>query len=116
MRIEIPPMQYRNLGQTGLRVSLLSLGSGGPSQFGQKKYIPKPHIIDLVSFALEMGINFFDTASVYGESEAILGEVLKKVPRDRFIIATKFSPISEGRISSPESVIEFTLYTNTNVE
>jgi len=106
MRIEIPPMQYRNLGQTGLRVSLLSLGSGGPSQFGQKKYIPKPHIIDLVSFALEMGINFFDTASVYGESEAILGEALKKVPRDRFIIATKFSPISEGRISSPESVIK----------
>ncbi len=77
MRIEIPPMQYRNLGQTGLRVSLLSLGSGGPSQFGQKKYIPKPHIINLVSFALEMGINFFDTASVYGESEAILGEAFK---------------------------------------
>lgn len=105
-RKEIPPMQYRNLGRTRLRVSLISLGSGGPNQFGQKKYIPRPHIIDLVRFAFEMGINFFDTAPAYGESEAILGEALKGVPRDRYIIATKFSPISEGRISSPKTVIE----------
>lgn len=106
VRREIPPMQYRSLGRTGLRVSILSLGSGGPNRFGQKRYIPRPHIIDLVCFALEMGINFFDTASAYGESEAILGEALRKIPRDRFVIATKFSPVSGGRISSPESVIK----------
>ena len=62
----------------------------------------------LILFAslLRWGINFFDTASVYGESEAILGEALQKVWRERFIVATKFSPISEGRITSPESVIK----------
>lgn len=105
MRQDIPPMQYRKLGNTGLRVSLISLGSGGPNQFGQKKYIPRPHIIDLVRFAFEMGINFFDTAPAYGDSEALLGEALKGVPRDMVIIATKFSPILEGRILAPQSLI-----------
>lgn len=103
---EIPPMQYRKLGRTGLRISLISLGSGGPNQFGQKKYMPRAHVIDLVRFAFEVGINFFDTAPAYGESEAILGEALKEVPRDMVIIATKFSPISGGRIVTPQTVIE----------
>jgi L-galactose dehydrogenase len=106
MRREIPPMQYRKLGHTGLSVSLISLGSGGPNQFGQKKYTPRAHVTHLVRFAFEMGINFFDTAPAYGESEAILGEALKEVPRDMVIIATKFSPISGGRIVTPQSVIE----------
>ncbi len=101
-------MQYRKLGRTGLRVSLISLGSGGPNQFGQKKYTPRAHVIHLVRFALEMGINFFDTAPAYGDSEAILGEALREIPRDRdmVIVATKFSPILRGRIVTPQSVIE----------
>lgn len=106
MRREIPQMRYRELGRTGLEVSILSLGSGGPNKFGRKKYVPRQHIIDLVHLAIDMGINFFDTAPVYGESEVLLGEALKGVQRDRFIVATKFSPITEGRISSPKTVIE----------
>lgn len=106
MRQEIPQMRYRELGRTGLKVSILSLGSGGPNKFGRKKYVPKQHIIDLVHSAIDMGINFFDTAPVYGDSEVILGEALKEIQRDRFIIATKFSPVTGGRISSPKSVID----------
>jgi len=106
MRREIPQMRYRELGRTGLEVSILSLGSGGPNKFGRKKYVPRQHIIDLVHLAIDMGINFFDTAPVYGESEVLLGEALKGVQRDRFIVATKFSPITEGRISSSKTVIE----------
>lgn len=106
MRRDIPQMRFRELGRTGLEVSILSLGSGGPNKFGRKKYVPRQHIIDLVHLAIDMGINFFDTAPVYGESEVLLGEALKGVQRDRFIVATKFSPITEGRISSPKTVIE----------
>lgn len=103
---DVPAMQYRDLGSTGLRISVLSLGSGGPNQFGQKKYVPRFHITDLVRLAIDMGINFFDTASAYGKSEVILGEALREVPRESIIIATKFSPVFKGRVSSPRKVVE----------
>lgn len=103
---EIPTMQYRDLGTTGLRVSVLSLGSGGPNRLGQKKYVPRPRITDLIRLAIEMGINFFDTSPTYWESEAILGETLREIPRDRYMIATKFCPVSEGRVVSPKRVVE----------
>ena len=76
-------MEYRRLGRTGLNVSTLSLGSGGPNRFGQSLYAPAKNIIRLVRYALELGINFFDTASTYGQSESLLGEALQGVPRDR---------------------------------
>lgn len=103
---DLPAMQYRNLGSTGLDISILSLGSGGPNQFGQKKYVPRPRITDLVRLSIEIGINFFDTAPTYGESEAILGDALRDVPRDGFMVATKFSPVYEGRVASPKRVVE----------
>jgi len=103
---EIPTMQYRDLGTTGLRVSVLSLGSGGPNRLGQKKYVPRPRIYDLIRLAIDMGINFFDTSSTYWESEAILGETLREIPRDRYLVATKFCPVSEGRVVSPKRVVE----------
>lgn len=103
---EMPTMQYRDLGATGLRVSVLSLGSGGPNRLGQKKYVPRPRISGLIRLAIDMGINFFDTSSTYWESEAILGETLREIPRDRYIVATKFCPVSEGRVVSSKRVVE----------
>lgn len=103
---EMPTMRYRDLGTTGLRVSVLSLGSGGPNRLGQKKYVPRPRITDLIRLAIDMGINFFDTSPTYWESEAILGEALSEIPRDRYIIATKFCPVSEGSVVSPKRVVE----------
>lgn len=103
--MNIPSMQYRTLGRTGLRVSLLSLGSGGPNRFGQKNFVLQSQIIRLVHRALDLGINFFDTSAAYGESEAILGRALRNVSRDRYIVATKFLPVNNGVIATHDAVV-----------
>lgn len=105
MRREIPPMQYRELGRTGLMVSALSLGSGGVNGLGQRSFRLPQHIVDLIRNALDIGINLFDTAPSYGESEAVLGEALKNIPREKFIIATKIHPVAQGRISGPRETV-----------
>ncbi len=82
-------MQYRNLGRSGLMVSALSLGSW--VTFGKQVDIPKA--TELMATAYENGINFFDNAEVYahGESERIMGEVLKELAWDRssYIVSSK---------------------------
>lgn len=93
-------MEYRRLGRTGLNVSILSLGSGGPNRFGQSLYGSGKNIIRLVRQALELGINFFDTASTYGQSESLLGEALQGVPRDRYFVCTKVLPVNRGALIS----------------
>jgi len=98
-------MLYRTLGRTGLRVSLLSIGTGGPSNFGQRTGVPEADIHRLVRRALDAGVNLFDTAAGYRESEAILGRALKGVPRDRYYLATKFTPEQDGEIVTPDDVV-----------
>ena len=93
-------MKYRMLGRTGLRVSLVSLGSGGPSQLGQNTGVPEPEAHRLVQTALDMGINLIDTATGYGQSEEILGRALKTIDRDQYYIATKTRPTKNNRILS----------------
>jgi aryl-alcohol dehydrogenase-like predicted oxidoreductase len=93
-------MDYVNLGRTGLKVSRISLGcmSYGSPAVGQPR--PGSHAwtlneADSLPFlrqALDLGINFFDTANVYsgGESEIILGRFLKaNARREAVVIATK---------------------------
>ena len=87
-------MDYVNLGRTGLQVSRLCLGA---MTYGSKKW--RPWVLEedearpFIRRALELGVNFFDTADMYslGASEEILGRALKDfVPgRDRVVIATK---------------------------
>lgn len=82
-------MDYRNFGRTSVRVSPLCLGAW---QFGQRT--PKADALQMVDAALDAGINFIDTASVYGRgvSEEILGEALQpSSQRARVFLATKFS-------------------------
>ncbi|MBN1582053.1 MAG: aldo/keto reductase, partial [Anaerolineae bacterium] len=69
-------MEYHNLGRTGVKVSALCLGAW---QFGQRT--PEPEAIRIVACALDHGINFFDTANIYGQgrSEEILGRALQQV-------------------------------------
>ena len=93
-------MEYRTLGRTGLSVSLVSLGSGGPSQLGQKTGVPESEVLKLLHTALDMGINLIDTATGYGKSEEILGRALKTVDRNRYYIATKTRPVRENHILS----------------
>jgi len=83
-------MEKRKLGRQGLEVSELGLGCMGMSQF----YGPRDdnESIATIERAVELGVNFFDTADVYGvgHNEELVGIALKKY-RDRVIIATKFA-------------------------
>ena len=93
-------MQFRRLGRTGLNVSVLSLGSGGENRFGQSRYVSSQTIHRLVRYALELGVNFFDTASDYEQSEALLGKALRGVPRNDYFLATKVLPLDKNRLIS----------------
>jgi aryl-alcohol dehydrogenase-like predicted oxidoreductase len=86
-------MRYRKLGDSDLTISEISLGSwltyGGGVSAGQAEAC--------VRRALDLGINFIDTANVYsgGAAESFLGEVLRDVPRERYVLATKvYFPMS----------------------
>lgn len=82
-------MHYRTLGRTGLKVSLLSLGSGGARLMGQEQGLTQQDQDKLVRRSLDLGINLFDTSPVYGQSEEILGHALRDVPRDQYILTSK---------------------------
>jgi aryl-alcohol dehydrogenase-like predicted oxidoreductase len=93
-------MHYTTLGRTGLRVSVAGLGCGGNSRIGLGSGKSEAAAIALVHAALDLGVNFFDTAAAYG-TEAVLGKALKQAPRDQIVIATK---AVFGRISASRAV------------
>ncbi len=101
-------MQYRRLGRTGLHVSLMGLGTGGPSMFGQKTDVTTAQSRQLVHRALDLGINFFDTSAAYGDSEQRLGQALRGIPRDQYVLATKFVPVPPGSdtLIGPDAVVD----------
>ena len=90
-------MEYRFLGKTGLKVSALCFGNMtfGVDKFGEGE-VGQKLANEMVAKCLDAGINFFDTADVYGngEAEIILGKALGK-KRQSVILATKF----RGRVS-----------------
>ena len=100
-------MKYRTLGRTGLEVSVVSLGTGGPSRIGQRTHADEEQSHRVIHRALDLGINLIDTAANYSDSEAILGRALKDIPRDRYYIATKFDPDPENKdeIITPEQLV-----------
>ncbi len=99
-------MRYRKLGRTGLDVSLVGLGTGGPSQLGQATGRSPAESFRVVHTALDLGINILDTSPAYRESEALLGQALRGIPRDRYILATKFSPHMAAPDAGPEALTE----------
>ncbi len=90
-------MEYRTLGPSGLQISVVGLGC---NNFGRR--VGESGTRDVVSAALDRGINFFDTADIYGPrglSEEYLGKALAERRRD-VVIATKFGgPMGEGPLS-----------------
>lgn len=94
-------MSYTPLGRTGLKVSNICLGT---MSFGTREWqawtIPEQGSRLIIQRALELGINFFDTADVYsnGASEEILGRALQDfVKRDQVVVATKVNgPMGSG--------------------
>ncbi|MBX5457929.1 MAG: aldo/keto reductase [Thermogemmatispora sp.] len=96
-------MQYARLGKTGLEVSRICLGCmsfGDPTRWVHPWVLDEEQSRQIIKKALDLGINFFDTANVYslGASEEILGRALKDfVKRDEVVIATKvFFRMREG--------------------
>lgn len=88
-------MEYARLGNTGLKVSRICLGCmgfGDPDRWVHKWVLKEDESRPIIQKALELGINFFDTANVYslGVSEEILGRALKDFARrEEVVIATK---------------------------
>ena len=93
-------MEYRRLGRTNLRVSLLGLGSGGRSQLGQAHGVEQAGITAIVRRALDLGVNVVDTSPDYGNSEALLGNALADVSRDSYVMCTKFWPVRNDAVRS----------------
>jgi aryl-alcohol dehydrogenase-like predicted oxidoreductase len=100
-------MEHRSLGRTGLKVSRLGLGCGNfggigsdPRFYGQGE--SEKEAFALMDRALDIGINFFDTADAYGggRSESFIGRWLKTKDAsvvDRILLSTKaFNPVGEG--------------------
>ncbi len=86
-------MHYRSLGRSGLQVSAIGLGT---NQFGGK--VDQAGVNEIIAGALDLGINFIDTADVYqqGRSESTLGVALQG-KWDKVVLATKaFHPMGDG--------------------
>ncbi len=88
-------MEYVKLGRTGMDVSRICLGAmsfGDPENWLHKWVLEEADSRPIIKRALDLGINFFDTANVYslGRSEEILGQALKDYAnRDEIVLATK---------------------------
>ncbi len=88
-------MEYRRLGESGLKVSAISLG--GWTTFGGSIQ-DATQARRIIEIALEGGVNFFDQADAYakGESEKVMGEVLRDHPREKLVISSKlYWPMSD---------------------
>jgi aryl-alcohol dehydrogenase-like predicted oxidoreductase len=91
-------MEYTTLGSTGTTVSRIALGCnsfGG----GAEWMLDEEGSREIIERAIDLGVNFFDTANVYsqGQSERILGNVLAEYDRDELVVATKvYFPMDES--------------------
>jgi aryl-alcohol dehydrogenase-like predicted oxidoreductase len=85
-------VEYRALGESGLRVSVVGLGC---NNFGRRIDLEQTRAV--VQAALDAGVTLFDTADIYGESEDFLGEVLGSARAD-IVLATKFGMDMGGQL------------------
>lgn len=81
-------MQYITLGRTGLKVSVMGVGCGGPSRVGKNTGKTKQESVALIRNALDLGINVIDTSEIYN-TEKMVGEAIKGYDRESIILSTK---------------------------
>lgn len=106
----IGEMTYRE-SLTGDKVSLLGYGCMRwpmTKDENGKDIVDQERVNELVDYAIEHGVNYFDTAPVYlqGQSEKATGIALKRHPRDKFFIATKLSNFSNSSFENSKKMYE----------
>jgi L-galactose dehydrogenase len=89
-------MHYRPLGQTALKVSVLSFGAS--SLGGVFRATNQAEAVRTVHTALDLGVNFIDVSPYYGatKAETVLGDALRGIARERYVLATKVGQYGEG--------------------
>jgi L-galactose dehydrogenase len=100
-------MEYRTLGQTGLKMSALSFGAS--SLGAEFRSIDINEAIAAVPAALDAGMNFIDTSPFYGRgmSEVLLGVALRNIPRDKYLLGTKLGRYDKAHFDfSARRVVE----------
>ncbi|MBO5898336.1 MAG: aldo/keto reductase family protein [Clostridia bacterium] len=86
-------MEYRRVGNSGLKVSEIGLGSW--LTYGNS--VQKDEAVAVIDRAYELGVNLFDTADCYGDAEEVVGPALKRYRRSSYVLATKcFFPQGQG--------------------
>ena len=89
-------MEYRELGRSELRVSEIGYGAwgiGGAGWVGADE----DESVRALDRAIDLGLNFIDTARGYGDSERIVGQVVRSHPGRELYVATKVPPLTGGR-------------------
>ncbi|MEF8859679.1 MAG: aldo/keto reductase [Halolamina sp.] len=84
-------MEYTTLGSTGMSVSRIALGTMNFGYDSEGWRLDEDESTEILERALDLGINFFDTANVYrdGESESVIGDVISEYDRESLVLATK---------------------------
>lgn len=97
-------MEYRTFGRTGLQVSVVGLGAGGPSRLGMATGRSEEESIAVVRRALDLGINYIDTAEAY-RTEEIVGKGIRGVDRDELVISSKKGAGRGGELVPAEEYV-----------
>lgn len=97
-------MDYTSLGNTGLNVSVAGLGCGGNSRLGLGSGRSESDCVALVRAALDLGVNYLDTAENYG-TETVVGKAVAGMSRDAFVLSTKTQIVKAGARQTPAQVV-----------
>ena len=96
-------MNYSKFGQTGLEVSRFGMGCMRLPQLPDKGGIDETESIRMIRYAVDNGVNYFDTAYVYTGSEEILGKAMKDGYREKAVIVTK---MFDSQYDTPEKCLD----------
>lgn len=95
----------RHWDSLGCDLSLLGLGCmrlpSIPNPNGRGSRLDQQAVNDMIDYAIAHGVNYFDTAPAYGESEVVTGNALSRHPRESYMLATKMSNFAFGPGNSP---------------